>query len=69
MDTTTSIYTHAISLYIYTITTIYPESDVGHTTIFIRDTTIPRLGAPQSSVFDRLTPPVQDRLRAPQSSQ
>jgi hypothetical protein len=25
-------------------------------------------GAPQSSVFARLTPPVQDRLRAPQSS-
>jgi hypothetical protein len=24
-------------------------------------------GAPQSSVFDRLTPPVQDRLKAPQS--
>jgi hypothetical protein len=24
-------------------------------------------GAPQSSIFDRLTPPVQDRLKAPQS--
>jgi hypothetical protein len=41
----------------------------GHATISIRDTIIPRLGAPQSSVFDRLAPPVQDRLRAPQSSQ
>jgi hypothetical protein len=27
----------------------------------------PAWGAPQSSVFDRLTPPIQDRLRAPQS--
>jgi hypothetical protein len=27
----------------------------------------PAWGAPQISVFDRLTPPVQDRLRAPQS--
>jgi hypothetical protein len=64
MDTSTSIYTHAILLYIHTATTIYPESDVGYTAISIRDTTIPHLGAPQSSVFDRLAPPVQDRLRA-----
>jgi hypothetical protein len=27
----------------------------------------PTWGAPQTSVFNRLTPPVQDRLRAPQS--
>jgi hypothetical protein len=27
----------------------------------------PAWGAPRTSVFDRLTPPVQDRLRAPQS--
>jgi hypothetical protein len=27
----------------------------------------PAWGAPQSSIFDRLTPTVQDRLRAPQS--
>jgi hypothetical protein len=27
----------------------------------------PAWGAPQTSVFNRLTPPVQDRLRAPQS--
>jgi hypothetical protein len=27
----------------------------------------PTWGAPQTSVLDRLTPPVQDRLRAPQS--
>jgi hypothetical protein len=27
----------------------------------------PAWGAPQSSIFDRLTPPVQDRLKAPQS--
>jgi hypothetical protein len=56
-----------MSLYIHTTATIYPESDVGRATISIRDTTIPRLGAPQSSVFDRLTPLVQDRLKAPQS--
>jgi hypothetical protein len=62
MDTSTSTYTHVMSLYIHTTATIYPESDVG-----CGDTTIPRLGAPQSSVFDRLTPPIQDRLRAPQS--
>jgi hypothetical protein len=67
VDTSTSTYTHVMSLYIHTTGTIYPESDVGRATIYIRDTTIPRLGAPQSSVFDRLTPPVQDRLRAPQS--
>jgi hypothetical protein len=69
VDTSTSIYTHAISLYIHTATTIYPESDVEYTAISIRDTTIPHLGAPQSSVFDRLAPPVQDRLRAPQYGQ
>jgi hypothetical protein len=33
----------------------------------IWDATVPRLGASQTSIFDRLTPPVQDRLRAPQS--
>jgi hypothetical protein len=56
-----------MSLYTHTTATIYPEPDVGRATISIRDTTIPRLGAPQSYVFDRFTPPVQDRLRAPQS--
>jgi hypothetical protein len=56
-----------MSLYIHTTATIYPKSDVGRATISIRDTTITRLGAPQSSVFDRLTPPVQDRMKAPQS--
>jgi hypothetical protein len=35
---------------------------VRHATISIWDATIPPLGAPQASVFDRLTPPVQDRL-------
>jgi hypothetical protein len=53
--------------YIHTTTTIYPESDVGYATISFRDNTILRLGGTQSSVFARLTPPVQDRLRAPQS--
>jgi hypothetical protein len=67
MDTSTSTYTHVMPLYIHTTATIYPESDVGRTAISIWDTTIPRIGAPQSSVFDRLTPTVQDRLRAPQS--
>jgi hypothetical protein len=67
MDTSTSIRTHAISLCVHTTTAICPESNVGYATISIRDTTIRRLGAPQSSVFDRLAPPVQDRLSAPQS--
>jgi hypothetical protein len=45
-----------------------PKSNVGHTIISIWDTTVPRLGAPQTSVLDRLMMPlVQDRLRAPQS--
>jgi hypothetical protein len=68
MDTSTPIHTYVISLYIHTTTTIYPESDVGYATISFQDTTILRWGgAPQSSVFARLMPPVQDRLRAPQS--
>jgi hypothetical protein len=66
MDTSTPISTYAISIYIH-ISTICPKSNVGHTIIFIWDATLPRLGAPQTSVLDRLTPPVQDRLRAPQS--
>jgi hypothetical protein len=44
MDTSTPMHTYVISLYIHTTTTIYPELDVGHATIYIRDTTIPRLG-------------------------
>jgi hypothetical protein len=40
---------------------------VEHATISIWDATIPRLGAPQTSVFNRLAPPVQDRLSAAQS--
>jgi hypothetical protein len=38
-----------------------------HATISIWDATVPRLGAPQTSVFNMLTSPVQDRLGAPQS--
>jgi hypothetical protein len=40
---------------------------MGHATVSIWDATISRLGAPQTSVFDRLAPPVQDRLGSPQS--
>jgi hypothetical protein len=40
---------------------------MGHATISIWDATVPAWGAPQTSVFNRLTSPVQDRLRASQS--
>jgi hypothetical protein len=66
MDTSTTISTYAISIHIHT-STICPKSNAGHATIPIWDATVPRLGVPQTSVFNRLTPPVQDRLRAPQS--
>ena len=66
MDTSTSISTYAISVHIFT-SAICPKSNVGHATISIWDATVPRLGAPQTSVFDRLTPPVQDRLSTAQS--
>jgi hypothetical protein len=66
MDTSTTISIYAISIHIHT-STICPKSNVGHATIPIWDATVPRLGAPQTSVFNRLTHPVQDRLRAPQS--
>jgi hypothetical protein len=67
MDTPTPISTYAISIHIHT-STICSKSNVGHATIFIRDATVSRLGgAPQTSVFNRLAPPVQDRLSAAQS--
>jgi hypothetical protein len=66
MDTSTTISTYVISIHIHT-STICPKSNVGHATIPIWDATVPRLGAPQTSVFNMLTPLVQDRLRAPQS--
>jgi hypothetical protein len=43
MDTSTPIFTYAISIYIHT-TTIYPEPNVEHATISIWDATVPRLG-------------------------
>jgi hypothetical protein len=66
MDTTTPISTYDVSIYIRT-TVIRPESNVGYATISIWDATVPRLGAPQASVFNRLAPPVQDRLSDTQS--
>jgi hypothetical protein len=66
MDTSNPLSTYAISIHIY-ISTICPKSNVGHATISIWDATVPRLGAPQTSVFNRLAPPVQDRLSATQS--
>jgi hypothetical protein len=56
-----------MSLYIHTTATIYPESDVGAPPYPFRIPQYPAWGAPQSSIFDRLTPSVQDRLKAPQS--
>jgi hypothetical protein len=66
MDTSTSISTYAISIHIHA-STICSKSNVGHATIFIWDATVPCLGAPQTSVFDMLAPPVQDRLSAAES--
>jgi hypothetical protein len=66
MDTSTPMSTYVISIYIHT-TTICPESHVEHATISIWDATVPRLGAPQTSIFNRLAPPVQDRLSTTQS--
>jgi hypothetical protein len=66
MDTSTLIPTNAMSICIHT-TTLCPQSDVGHATISIWDATISYLGGTQASVFDRLAPPVQDRLSDPQS--
>jgi hypothetical protein len=66
MDTSSPIPTYAISLCIPN-TTLYPKSNAEHATISTWDAIVPRLGAPQTSVFDRLAPPVQDRLSAPQS--
>jgi hypothetical protein len=66
MDTSTPIFTYAISIRIRT-TTIRPESNVGYATISIWDATVPRLGAPQAFVFNRLAPLVQDRLNVTQS--
>jgi hypothetical protein len=66
MDTSTPIPTCAISICVHN-TALCPKSNVGHATISIWDATILRLGAPQTSVFDRLAPLVQDRLSAPQS--
>jgi hypothetical protein len=46
----------------------YPyKSNVGHAAISIWDATVPRLGGTQTSVFNRLAPPIQDRLSAAQS--
>jgi hypothetical protein len=66
MDTYTPISTYVISIHIFT-STICPKSNVGHATISIWDATVPRLGAPQTSVFNRLAPTVQDRLSVAQS--
>jgi hypothetical protein len=67
MDTFTPISTYAISIYKRTAT-IRPESNVGYATISIWDAIVPRLGgAPQASVFNRLSPLVQDRLSTTQS--
>jgi hypothetical protein len=43
MDTSTPIFTYAISIYIHT-STICPKSNVGHAIISIWDATVPRLG-------------------------
>jgi hypothetical protein len=40
---------------------------VEYATIPIWDAIVPCLGTPQTFVFDRLAPPVQDRLGSPQS--
>jgi hypothetical protein len=66
MDTSTPISTYTISIHIHT-SAICPKSNVGHATIPFGMPQYPAWGAPQTSVFNRLTPPVQDRLRAPQS--
>jgi hypothetical protein len=66
MDTSTPLSAYAISIHIFT-STICPKSNVGHATIYIWDAIVPAWGAPQTSVFDRLAPPVQDRLSAAQS--
>jgi hypothetical protein len=66
MDTSTPKSTYAVSIHIHT-STICPKPNVGHATISIWDATVPRLGAPQTSVFNRLAPPVQDRLSTAQS--
>jgi hypothetical protein len=67
MDTSTPIHTYVISSYIHTTTTIYPESDVGYATISLRDTTILHLVGTPVICLCQVEPPVQDRLRAPQS--
>jgi hypothetical protein len=43
MDTSTPLFTYAISIHIFT-STICPKSNVGHATISIWDATVPRLG-------------------------
>jgi hypothetical protein len=66
MDTSIPLSTYAISIHIFT-STICPKSNVEHATISIWDATVSRLGAPQTSVFNRLAPPVQDQLSVAQS--
>jgi hypothetical protein len=66
MDTSTPTPTCAISVCI-PATTLCPQLNVGHATVPIQDATIPCLGAPQTSVFDRLALSVQGRLGSPHS--
>jgi hypothetical protein len=62
-------YPHVPYQYAYLPTLYVSQSNVRHATVPVWDAIVPRLGVPQTSVFDRLAPPVQDRLGSPQSGQ
>jgi hypothetical protein len=64
MDTSTSIFTYAISIHIHA-STICSKSNVGHATIFVWDATVPRLGGIQQ-VGTTSTRPIERRsIRSP----
>jgi hypothetical protein len=67
MDTSTLISTLChINIHTYIPPPYVPNQMWGMPSYPFGVTQYPAWGAPQTSVLDRLTPPVQDRLRAPQ---
>jgi hypothetical protein len=58
---------HLCHIHTHTYLHHMSQINVGHATISIWDATVPRLGAPQTFVFNTLAPLVQDRLSAAQS--
>jgi hypothetical protein len=64
VDTSTSTYTHVMYI---PLQPYIPNQMWGAPPYPFGIPQYPAWGAPLSSIFDRLTPPVQDRLKAPQS--